>query len=189
MANTDYDRDWNRQGDYYSGYYDRDRDNWDRYPNYGNRYGQRNTWNNQGRYGNDNYGTGRYYSGSGANNDYYTTSNPTGWTYTELWLIPGPFSGVGPQGYQRSDDRIRDDINDRLTQHGQINASNIQVQVNNGEVTLTGNVQSRQAKRQAEDVADSVAGVQDVHNQLKISQSQQNQQGQQQTQSSGSTKH
>ena len=97
-------------------------------------------------------------------------TGPT-WTYTETWwLIPGPFTGIGPRGFQRSDDRIREDVNDRLTQHGQIDATEIQVNVNNGEVTLRGTVNSRREKRMAEDVAETVFGVTDVHNQLRVQQ-------------------
>ena len=80
----------------------------------------------------------------------------------------GPYSGVGPKNYQRSDDRIMEEVNERLTQHGQINARNIHVDVKDGEVTLTGTVDSRRTKRMAEDTVDTVNGVQDVHNQLKI---------------------
>ena len=79
--------------------------------------------------------------------DYDFDTMPTSWSYQEIWLIPGPFSGVGPQGYQRSDERIREDINERLTQHGRLNARDIQVEVKDGEATITGTVESRQAKQ------------------------------------------
>jgi len=107
---------------------------------------------------------------------------PATWTYTEYWLIPGPFTGRGPRGYQRSDDRIKEDVCDRLTQHGQIDASDVEVGVENCEVTLSGTVDSREAKRRAEDVADSVQGVREVHNQLRVQQGQQGEQGQQRMQ-------
>jgi osmotically-inducible protein OsmY len=95
---------------------------------------------------------------------------PVEWSYTEVWLIPGPHSGRGPQGYRRSDERIREDVCDRLTQHGHLDASQIRVQVHQGEVTLQGTVDSRQAKRMAEDTAESVAGVHDIQNQLRVQQ-------------------
>jgi len=82
--------------------------------------------------------------------------------------VPGPFKGVGPKGYQRSDDRICEDVCDLLTIHGHIDASDIDVSVQNGEVTLEGNVPSRSMKRMAEDTAESVSGVKDVHNHLHI---------------------
>ncbi len=82
--------------------------------------------------------------------------------------VPGPYQGVGPRGYQRSDQRISEDICDLLTMHGSVDASDIEVNVQNGEVTLEGTVPSRAMKRMAEDTAESVSGVQDVHNHLHI---------------------
>lgn len=61
----------------------------------------------------------------------------------------GRFVGRGPKNYQRSDDRIRDDINERLTQHPYIDATEIDVQVKSGEVTLTGTVENRESRRMA----------------------------------------
>jgi osmotically-inducible protein OsmY len=80
----------------------------------------------------------------------------------------GRFAGRGPKNWQRSDDRIREDINERLTDHPDIDASEIDVQVKNGEVTLTGAVDERYVKRLAEDVAENVTGVREVHNQLRV---------------------
>jgi hypothetical protein len=93
---------------------------------------------------------------------------PVSYSYTAwAWSEPGPFTGRGPRGYQRSDDRIREDICDRLTRHGRLDATDIHITVNNGEVTLDGIVDTREAKRMAEDVAESVDGVRDVVNHLK----------------------
>lgn len=83
-------------------------------------------------------------------------------------LSYGRYSGVGPRGYRRSDDRIQDDVNDRLTWHGYVDATDIQVEVNDGVVTLKGLVENRRQKRMAEDAAESVSGVEDVNNQLKL---------------------
>jgi osmotically-inducible protein OsmY len=106
----------------------------------------------------------------------FDTSSRLG--YAEAWQIPGPFTGRGPRGYQRSDERIKEDINDRLTMHGRIDANEIDVQVVNREVTLTGSVSNRETKRMAEDVAESVQGVSEVHNQLRVRQNQQEAQAQ-----------
>jgi osmotically-inducible protein OsmY len=76
--------------------------------------------------------------------------------------------GRGPRGYRRSDERIREDINDRLTDHPYIDATDVEVSVASGEVTLTGAVESRQAKRLAEDIAESVSGVTNVENRLRV---------------------
>lgn len=90
------------------------------------------------------------------------------WRSSESWRVPGPHAGRGPKGYQRSDERIREELNDRLTAHGLIDATEIEVRIQGGEATLTGFVDSRDAKRAAEDVAEDVPGVREVNNQLRI---------------------
>ena len=77
------------------------------------------------------------------------------------------FAGRGPRNYSPSDERILEEVCDRLTDDDRIDASEIEVRVSNGEVTLLGEVEDRHTKRMAEDVADGVRGVRDVHNQLK----------------------
>ena len=77
------------------------------------------------------------------------------------------FRGRGPKAYRRSDERIREDINDRLTDHAYLDASDIEVNVKEGEVTLLGKVFDRTDKRLAEDVAESVSGVKHVQNNLR----------------------
>jgi hypothetical protein len=78
------------------------------------------------------------------------------------------YSGRGPKGYRRSDERIREDVCERLTEHPGIDASDIEVEVKEREVTLNGNVPDRRMKRLAEDIAESVGGVVDIHNFLRI---------------------
>lgn len=78
-----------------------------------------------------------------------------------------PHFGKGPKGYSRSDDRIRDDVCERLTYDPDVDASEITVTVSQGEVTLAGEVEDRRAKRRAEDIIEDVPGVRDVHNQLR----------------------
>ncbi|WP_366655847.1 BON domain-containing protein [Fodinicurvata sp. EGI_FJ10296] len=78
--------------------------------------------------------------------------------------------GKGPRGYRRSDQRIEEDCNDRLTDDPFVDARDIQVSVSNGEITLSGEVDSKRAKRHAEDCADSVSGVTHVQNNLRIRQ-------------------
>ena len=80
----------------------------------------------------------------------------------------GPHAGRGPEGYSRSPERMTDEVNERLTDDDRVDASGIQVTAENGEVTLTGTVDDRAQKRRAEDVAESVRGVDDVHNRLTI---------------------
>jgi osmotically-inducible protein OsmY len=81
------------------------------------------------------------------------------------------YAGRGPRNYRRSDERIREDINDRLTDDYYLDATDIEVSVNDCVVTLTGRVDSRSDKRRAEDLAESISGVMDVSNQLRVGQS------------------
>jgi osmotically-inducible protein OsmY len=81
------------------------------------------------------------------------------------------YRGRGPKGYRRSDERIKEDVNDRLSDDYNLDASNIEVAVENTEVVLTGTVESRYDKRRAEDVAESVSGVTNVENRLRVKQS------------------
>jgi len=76
--------------------------------------------------------------------------------------------GRGPKGYTRSDERIREDVSDRLTDDPYVDASEIEVSVSGGEVTLSGTVDSREAKRRAEDIAERVSGVRHVQNNLRV---------------------
>lgn len=84
------------------------------------------------------------------------------------WAVPGPYTGVGPAGYRRSDDRICEDVCLRLTRDGQLDARGINVRVEGGEVYLTGTADSRQAKIQAENIAADVPGAIGVMNELKL---------------------
>jgi osmotically-inducible protein OsmY len=78
--------------------------------------------------------------------------------------------GRGPKGYIRSDERIREDINDRLSDDAFLDATEIEVTVSNGEVTLSGTVENRIDKRRAEDLAEDISGVKNVQNQLRVQQ-------------------
>ena len=91
-------------------------------------------------------------------------------SFSEFWSAPGPHYGRGPKGYQRSNERIQEDLCERMTHHGYLNAEDIEIEVNNGQITLKGTVDSRQSKRLAEDIAESVPGISQVINQLRIKQ-------------------
>lgn len=77
--------------------------------------------------------------------------------------------GKGPKNYRRSDDRIREEVCEML-EDADIDASEIDVKVREGEVTLEGSVKDRWSKREAEDVVCGVRGVKDCHNQLRLEQ-------------------
>lgn len=76
--------------------------------------------------------------------------------------------GKGPSTYQRSDERIRELVCEALTEDDRIDASNIEVSVKNGEVTLSGTVEDRPMKRASEDVVEAISGVKDVQNQVRV---------------------
>jgi len=76
-------------------------------------------------------------------------------------------AGKGPKGYVRSDERIREDVCDRLSVDDEVDASDITVNVSGGEVRLEGTVLDRHSKHRAEDLAEAVSGVRDVNNNLR----------------------
>ena len=78
------------------------------------------------------------------------------------------FTGRGPKNYRRPDERILEDVSDRLIDDAMVDASEIVVQVKQGDVTLSGTVRDRDQKRRAEDLSDRVSGVKDVINALRI---------------------
>lgn len=83
----------------------------------------------------------------------------------------GGHRGRGPQNYSRSDDRIREDACDALTEDWHVDASRVEVQVESGEVTLNGTVSSREQKRRAEDCLERLSGVRHVQNNLRVEES------------------
>ncbi len=83
----------------------------------------------------------------------------------------------GPRNYRRSDERIREDICERLTiplerfdhaGRAHLDASDVSVTVRDGTVTLEGTVSARQMKHQIEDIVDGVAGVREIENRIRV---------------------
>ena len=68
------------------------------------------------------------------------------------------------------DERIQGDVSERLTAELPDDAAQIQVNVTHGEVTLAGTVDTSEARRRAENVAESIAGVVSVMNDLRVRQ-------------------
>ena len=83
-------------------------------------------------------------------------------------LGEGMHRGRGPQGYKRSDERINEDAHERLTEDPHLDASAIVVGVRDGEVTLSGTVDSRDAKHRAEHLVEPLSGVIHVQNNLRV---------------------
>jgi osmotically-inducible protein OsmY len=88
--------------------------------------------------------------------------------YVRGYDVQGEHRGKGPKGYRRSDERIGEDVSDRLTDNPHLDASDLSVSVANGEVTLSGTISDRAAKRDAEDCAYDGSGVMHVQNNLRI---------------------
>ena len=84
--------------------------------------------------------------------------------------VRGGFRGRGPSGYRRTDPRLHELVCEALTDDDRVDASHIDVRVENGEVTLTGTVEDRQQKRCAEDAIEQIGGIRDVHNQIRVQQ-------------------
>lgn len=78
------------------------------------------------------------------------------------------FRGKGPKNYSRTDDRILEDVNERLSEDHFVDASEIEVAVKSGEVTLSGHVSNRDQRRRAEDIAEGASGVKHVQNNIRI---------------------
>ena len=68
------------------------------------------------------------------------------------------------------DERIEGDLSERLSSELPDDAAQIQVNVTRGEVTLAGTVDTSEARRRAENVAESTAGVVSDMNDLRVRQ-------------------
>ena len=77
----------------------------------------------------------------------------------------------GPKGYQRSDERIREDICERLWHDSRVDVGEVSVDVKGGVVSLEGSVPERRMKHVIEDTAASCRGVKDVENRIRVARS------------------
>lgn len=87
------------------------------------------------------------------------------------WALSGLQGGRGrkmPRSYRRTDSRIYEDVCDRLTDARDVDATEVEVSVQDGEVRLRGSVGDRAMRRRAEDIALGVGGVQHVQNDLRV---------------------
>lgn len=75
---------------------------------------------------------------------------------------------ASPKGYTRPDDRIREDLCERLAHAGRVDVREVEVAVSEGWVTLSGTVPARSQKYRIEDIAASVYGVKDVENRIRV---------------------
>ena len=162
-------RGWQNTG---SGYSDMNR----QYENRGNFYEDDYSENYRGNWNQRNYGPNYRNRNFGERNWWDKTQDEVASWFGDdeaerrrrMDKMNGPHRGKGPKGYTRTSERITEDVNEKLYQDPFVDASNIEVTVSDGEVILSGTVDSREAKRRAEDIAESVSGVKDVTNQLKV---------------------
>lgn len=80
------------------------------------------------------------------------------------------YRGRGPKNYQRSDERLLEDACEQLTRDRGVDASDMEVTVKGGELTLDGQVNTRWEKRRAEDCVHDISGIHHVQNNLRIRQ-------------------
>ncbi|HZB27735.1 MAG TPA: BON domain-containing protein [Gemmatimonadales bacterium] len=74
----------------------------------------------------------------------------------------------GLRSYRRPDESLAREIHEILTKDPELDATEIEVEVEGGAVTLTGEVESSDAKLLAEELVESTPGVREVHNRLRI---------------------
>jgi osmotically-inducible protein OsmY len=117
------------------------------------------------------FGQQNYY-GQGSSQGFYGQGSSQGWSQPvrndEAPQSGKSFYGKGPKGFKRSDERIREEASEALFRDHHVDASNIEVTVENGELVLSGTVESRRMKRLAEDCVESISGVNDVRNELRV---------------------
>jgi osmotically-inducible protein OsmY len=137
-----------------------------------------------GAYGRSQYGRGQEGSGYGEERGWWdrTSDEVASWFGDEdaerrrrMDRELDQRRGRGPKNYRRSDERIKEDVNDRLGEDYYLDASEVEVVVENTEVVLNGIVKSRNEKRRAEDIAERVSGVTNVENRLRVQQGAYNQ--------------
>lgn len=164
-------RSYDRMLDLAEGYYGAGDEDYGRAREEDERYWFERNWGKGGGYAAGAAGLGREPFGDEWRSD--ERSGGQLWGREELrrgsleWTARSRGLGKAPKGYTRSDERIREDICERLM-NSPYDASDVEVRVKNGEVTLTGHVRHRAEKWGIEDVIEDVVGVHDVHNQVRI---------------------
>lgn len=113
-----------------------------------------------------------HYRGRGNRQDHTGPSGPWLERTGAPYVRPPPTGPVHfanrPKRRLRSDRRILDEVHELLADHGDIDASDIRVVVDDGDVILRGTVRSRWARFYAEDLVMMIGGVRDVVNELRI---------------------
>jgi hypothetical protein len=144
--------------------------------NSGRYWGPPEDYGQQGQYGAGQFDEGRFgsrgdYSGnrwSGRDSSRASYQSGSFWRSGDDSSRIRSNRGRGPKGYERSDERLKEMICERLTEDHDIDASEISVDVSNREVTLSGTVGERQTKYQIEQLVDDCGCVEDIHNQIRV---------------------
>jgi hypothetical protein len=89
-------------------------------------------------------------------------------TYEDQYQTEIDYSGVGPKGYRRSSERLKEEAFSLLQRNRDLDASEIEVEVKDEIIILKGNVKSRSDKRLAERIVEEIHGIEDVYNFLTI---------------------
>jgi osmotically-inducible protein OsmY len=74
----------------------------------------------------------------------------------------------GPRAQRKSDERLAGEIRDILTNDPELDATEVEVEVEDGAVTISGVVDGTEARLLAEELVESVTGVREVHNRLRV---------------------
>lgn len=82
--------------------------------------------------------------------------------------LKGTHAGKGPVMSPRTDERIMEMVCDELMDDPYLDASDIEINVKNHEVIMTGTVHDRESKRRAEDLIEGIRDVTNVENKLRI---------------------
>ena len=74
----------------------------------------------------------------------------------------------GPRSRRKSDESLRQEIREILTGDPELEVTDIEVEVEGGAVTMRGAVVDSEARLLAEELVESLAGVREVHNRLRV---------------------
>jgi len=106
----------------------------------------------------------RYYHPGGSGKD----RNEGSWFNESQYGNQKNFIGKGPKGYRRKDSYIHEDACEALTREPYVDAREIEVDVQEGILTLRGSVPDRPTKRRAQACVEDLTVVQDVINELRV---------------------
>ncbi|RZT31366.1 BON domain-containing protein [Cupriavidus agavae] len=126
------------------------------------------------RDGEPGYGGAGYFGNSGSGGQSFNGAQrlyPGDPGYREHPTRPVHSSNVVGRGFRhhdRPDDRVLGDVCDRLAMHPGVDVAEVTVEVQSGVVKLGGTVEDRYERRLVEEIAESVSGVRQVENGIRL---------------------